>query len=871
MNKKLIASIMLVGVFIVGYSVLRTIRNTAISRNLSSVIKANQEKAESEKYVSKFETMSKDEMAQADQQREEAMSQAKPLGYVFKETITKKSSASEIKKLQEVLAENMYFNFEITGKIDNNTIKAIHQLQKDNGLEQTNSIGPKTRDVLNKMAGVVGPCANNFPAIRVLSPNGNESYQAGQQITVNWTSCNIPATDNVRIDLLVAPFPPYGVNGYGLTNIVNSGSSTVALPPANAYNGGILSYGNNFKINVWSSTSPRIAYDLSDNLFSINAGQQASCSPNDPPSVTVLSPNGGESYLSGQQVNVTWRTCNLPYNVDTLVALMDDRIPNWQTLSLFGAVPALNYSTLVSSNGNEYTYQHTFIVPASFDQNLPPQYQGIYGGLHYKIEVDTAIDFGLPTQQINTDSSDSVFSISHQQSGCTGTTPSITITSPNGGEVYTAGQQFNLTWTTCNIPASAGMVANLQNTITGHTMTLNGNNYQPYPNTGTVSLTIPSSADWGAANSRPMTFGNIYKMKLQATGAYSAYTVTPDWSDNLFTINNSTQASISATLSSGTPASQIIHDNTSVWTANFAFTSGNAGFNVTDVNLAIPLSGTTVVQAAHLYDGNTLIASSVGGGTSIPFNGLSWNVPANTTKILTVGFDIGTVRFSAGTSGADLQTTLTSFNATNVTNGINTFGAESDPAGNHIYAFASYPGISQVSTSAQLSNGTKTISKFQVSSYGGAIDWNSLTFDVSKSPSVLVGISPSSGVSLWDVTSTPTQVSGNFVNQSTYINSGFGVISFMATSPQNVTGFKIYELRATISGANATGDYVSTTIAKDSTNIIPQASASAILSADADAPIIWSDLSAFNHSASTNDWTSEYGVNNLPSTTYLEF
>lgn len=135
------------------------------------------------------------------------------------------------------------------------------------------------------------------------------------------------------------------------------------------------------------------------------------CNSQTPPRVRVISPNGGESYQAGQEITARWETCNLPYNAPTLVAVMDDRIPDWQTLSLFGSVPALDHATLVSSAGNRYVYEYSFVAPATFNDSLPPQYQNIYGGLHYKILANVALNFGTPDQQIFEDLSDNLFSI----------------------------------------------------------------------------------------------------------------------------------------------------------------------------------------------------------------------------------------------------------------------------------------------------------------------------------------------------------------------------------------------------------------------------------------------------------------------------
>jgi len=131
------------------------------------------------------------------------------------------------------------------------------------------------------------------------------------------------------------------------------------------------------------------------------------------PSITVVSPNGGEQWQVGQQVKIRWKTTGLDQNISTLLAIMDDRIPNWQALSLFGSSPVLNYATLVSSVGGVNTYEYNFIVPENFNSSLPQQYQNIYYGNHYKIQVIvlTGGAGGTSSQQTLTDWSDNSFGI----------------------------------------------------------------------------------------------------------------------------------------------------------------------------------------------------------------------------------------------------------------------------------------------------------------------------------------------------------------------------------------------------------------------------------------------------------------------------
>ena len=131
------------------------------------------------------------------------------------------------------------------------------------------------------------------------------------------------------------------------------------------------------------------------------------------PSITVLSPNGGETWKVGQKVAIRWQTKGIPQNPQTQLDIMDDRISGWIASSLFGSVPALDYATLISSNGDENIYEYSFIVPQNFNSSLPSQYQNVYGGNHYTVNVTIVLSgqAGTPSQRTKNDSSDAPFSI----------------------------------------------------------------------------------------------------------------------------------------------------------------------------------------------------------------------------------------------------------------------------------------------------------------------------------------------------------------------------------------------------------------------------------------------------------------------------
>lgn len=126
------------------------------------------------------------------------------------------------------------------------------------------------------------------PQITVVSPNGGEQWQRGSSYTISWNSVNFGG--NVKITLIRPPF-------YTLVladNLVNTGSWVWNISPTQPL-------ATNYKIRIQGVT-PGDPMDESDDFFSIIEPL--------PPSVTVVSPNGGELIVQGTVFNITWSTNN---------------------------------------------------------------------------------------------------------------------------------------------------------------------------------------------------------------------------------------------------------------------------------------------------------------------------------------------------------------------------------------------------------------------------------------------------------------------------------------------------------------------------------------------------------------------------------
>ena len=171
-------------------------------------------------------------------------------------------------------------------------------------------------------------------------------------------------------------------------------------------------------------------------------------------------------------------------------------------------------------------------------------------------------------------------------------TPQIRILSPNGGELYTAGQQILIKWTSCNIPSGYGVSANLIRN-TGYSSTAG---FEPVTTIPESGMTIASGVtandgqelwnlpDVGESTVYDAGFGQVFKINL-----FIVPNITPsefpqvyDFTDNLFSINGPQPQTCTLT---STPLSTPVSQNVPVGTIGFLF----AQFKVKAVGCDIDL------------------------------------------------------------------------------------------------------------------------------------------------------------------------------------------------------------------------------------------------------------------------------------------
>ena len=293
----------------------------------------------------------------------------------------------------------------------------------------------------------------NLGTISVVSPNGGEIWQKGSVHQILWTD-NI--CENVRIELWKG-----GVfNSLISQSAPSNGAFTWTIPSLNT-----LVPGNDYKIKIISiapvSGTTSQVFDFSDANFTIGAA-----------TLIVITPNGGENWYSGGTYLITW--------IDAIAENV--RIELWK---------GGRFSSLICSSAS-----------GPFSWAIGP---GIVPGNDYKVKVIGLTSSGTTG---NYDFSDNNFTILQGNF--------ITVTSPNGGELWAKGSthiitwQDNITWNVRIELWKAGVFCSLINAST--------------PSTGSCYWAIPAT----------LVPGNDYKVRISALS--NAGTTLLDFSDNNFSI-----------------------------------------------------------------------------------------------------------------------------------------------------------------------------------------------------------------------------------------------------------------------------------------------------------------------------------------------
>jgi len=218
--------------------------------------------------------------------------------------------------------------------------------------------------------------------LEVTVPNGGESWLAGTTQNITWNATGVPLVDiEYSTD-----------NGLSWTTIVTSapGSGSYEWTPIPDVN----STQCRVRIKDHEDGSPS---DESNAVFTIHPVQD----------LTITSPNGGEVYVAGDPVEITWQSqgvenIKIEYTVNNGILEQD-------------------WFTLVASTPSDGHYVTGFSIPSE----------------QYRIRISDAEDFS-PMDQSN-----GTFSVLGQ--------PQISVTTPNGGEFWLVGETYEINWQSNNI------------------------------------------------------------------------------------------------------------------------------------------------------------------------------------------------------------------------------------------------------------------------------------------------------------------------------------------------------------------------------------------------------------------------------------
>ena len=260
------------------------------------------------------------------------------------------------------------------------------------------------------------------PSIEVTSPDGRECWAWGETDTIRWMSASYEG--NVNIDYRTAAVDDW----IPITsNTPDDGSHPWTIPE------GVSSTTCRVRVCAVNNCDP---WDMSVYDFSI--GQTGYRS------IELTSPNGNECWQIGSTNDIEWNSSCVPESVT--IELSTDGGANWDTVT--------------ESTGNDGVYP--WLIPD--DTSL--------------ISVDCLVRI-CATDDDSCDTSDSKFYI--------GETPdaSITVISPNGGEVWCTGQTQTINWKSSCLPENVTIEYSTDSAASWDTIA------SDTPNTGSHEWEIP--------------------------------------------------------------------------------------------------------------------------------------------------------------------------------------------------------------------------------------------------------------------------------------------------------------------------------------------------------------------------------------------
>jgi len=214
--------------------------------------------------------------------------------------------------------------------------------------------------------------------LTVTAPNGGEQWYPGTMRTITWTSKD-PNITNVKLKLYKGSAFHAWISG----GTPNNGSLNWRVPQS-------LPLGADYSVLIYDATNSANK-DWSDAAFAVTTAP-----------IQMNNPNGGERFLPGDPVSITWQS--QPGAATTV------------KLKLFKAGVFSQWISAGTPNDGDLAWT----IPA-----------GTVIGSDYQIQIYSATDFSI------VDYSDAAFAVSADR---------LRLTSPNRGEVWAPGSTHNILW-----------------------------------------------------------------------------------------------------------------------------------------------------------------------------------------------------------------------------------------------------------------------------------------------------------------------------------------------------------------------------------------------------------------------------------------
>ncbi len=360
----------------------------------------------------------------------------------------------DVSRLQQFLMDQGLYMDEITGNFLQNTRKAVQAFQKAHGIVPPSGyFGPQTRAVANGILAEEGGRGGIIPP----------HYKLEESLSIEPSSATIKVGEMVRVKAMFTDPQPkcssrpslcklYEVNASFTSSNPSIADIKVIVPTCAPPPPGFLQqcpHPISYVYGVSPGTATIKAVYIKDGgTFTATMQVTVVGTSNPLQPITVLSPNGGETWTKGTTQKITWKTnaSKVPANVKVDIDLVQYQPP----CTLLQPCPLLPIALYSIARGTENDGVFEWIGSVS-DLVDPPIGK-------YLVRVSSSDNQGV----LILDTSDAPFGIVSPTTAA----PSLKVLYPNGGERFSSGMYVNIKWLASNFPTESKVYLELRPTGT---------------------------------------------------------------------------------------------------------------------------------------------------------------------------------------------------------------------------------------------------------------------------------------------------------------------------------------------------------------------------------------------------------------------